>query len=248
MKKITTFWSWFSDNRHTIKNWIHETPQNQEKICYWIHKNLSYYCSEIDFIIVFPKKPSKQAEFIITSNGNQEYICQLIDLIDNAPVLKNWKFTAFIKPQKAMEKKTIHLDQACIIQNISLKSDDLKSLPLNQDATTPKQKMVINMKNNHVICYNESLNQAIFFILQDLMGKNIPFQQFNLVQLAKLPDIPEENLIHLCDLQLYIDSYPHITTNLSASEIETAYGNRVRSRMRNMLNLIAFDKTTKDKR
>ena len=40
----------------------------------------------------------------------------------------------------------------------------------------------------------------------------------------------------------------HITTNLSASEIETAYGNRVRSRLRSMINLIAFDKSIKDKR
>lgn len=40
----------------------------------------------------------------------------------------------------------------------------------------------------------------------------------------------------------------HITTNLSASEIETVYGNRVRSRLREMVNLIAFDKITKDKR
>jgi DNA replication protein DnaC len=40
----------------------------------------------------------------------------------------------------------------------------------------------------------------------------------------------------------------HITTNLSASEIETHYGNRVRSRLRQMINLIAYDKTTKDKR
>lgn len=40
----------------------------------------------------------------------------------------------------------------------------------------------------------------------------------------------------------------HITSNLSASEIESAYGNRVRSRLRNMLNLIAFDKNTPDKR
>jgi len=248
MKKINAFWSWFTDNRHTIKNWIHETPKNRENIIYYIHKNLSYYCSEIDFMIVFPKKQGKQAEFIITSNGNPDYIRQAIDLIDNAPVLKNWKFTAFIKPTKAIEKATSHLNQPCMIQNIIVKSDDLKFLPLNQDATTPKQEMVINMKNNHVLCYNESLNQAIFIILQDLLGKNIPFQQFNLVQLAKLPDIAEENLIHLCDLQLYIDSYTHITTNLSASEIETAYGNRIRSRMRNMLNLIAFDKNTIDKR
>lgn len=40
----------------------------------------------------------------------------------------------------------------------------------------------------------------------------------------------------------------HITTNLSASEIETHYGNRVRSRLREMVNLIAFEKTAQDKR
>lgn len=40
----------------------------------------------------------------------------------------------------------------------------------------------------------------------------------------------------------------HLTTNLSASEIETHYGLRVRSRLRQMVNLIAYDKNTKDKR
>lgn len=40
----------------------------------------------------------------------------------------------------------------------------------------------------------------------------------------------------------------HLTTNLSASEIETHYGIRVRSRLRELVNLIAFDKNTKDKR
>ncbi|MGC4041917.1 MAG: ATPase [Flavobacterium sp.] len=40
----------------------------------------------------------------------------------------------------------------------------------------------------------------------------------------------------------------HITTNLSASEIEQHYGIRVRSRLREMVNLIAFGKNTKDKR
>lgn len=40
----------------------------------------------------------------------------------------------------------------------------------------------------------------------------------------------------------------HITTNLSASEIETHYGNRVRSRMREQFNLIAYNNNSKDKR
>ncbi len=40
----------------------------------------------------------------------------------------------------------------------------------------------------------------------------------------------------------------HATTNLNAEELEERYGKRVRSRMRQMFNLIAFDKNTKDKR
>jgi DNA replication protein DnaC len=40
----------------------------------------------------------------------------------------------------------------------------------------------------------------------------------------------------------------HITTNLSATEIEERYGLRVRSRLREMLNLISFSADAKDKR
>jgi len=40
----------------------------------------------------------------------------------------------------------------------------------------------------------------------------------------------------------------HATTNLSASELESMYGNRVRSRMRELFNLFAFDSNSKDKR
>jgi hypothetical protein len=40
----------------------------------------------------------------------------------------------------------------------------------------------------------------------------------------------------------------HITTNLTAEELEARYGNRVRSRMREMFNLVSFGADSKDKR
>ncbi len=40
----------------------------------------------------------------------------------------------------------------------------------------------------------------------------------------------------------------HVTTNLNAEELEDRYGNRVRSRMRELFNLIAFNKEARDKR
>ena len=43
-------------------------------------------------------------------------------------------------------------------------------------------------------------------------------------------------------------SLTHATTNLNAQELEERYGNRVRSRMRQLFNLIAFDERSVDKR
>jgi len=61
-------------------------------------------------------------------------------------------------------------------------------------------------------------------------------------------NVMAEILLSRYDIFISKNILTHITSNLSASEIESAYGNRIRSRLRNMLNLIAFDKTTKDKR
>ncbi|CAM4330028.1 hypothetical protein [Gillisia limnaea] len=52
--------------------------------------------------------------------------------------------------------------------------------------------------------------------------------------------------------ELYLQSKykikTHATTNLNAEELEERYGNRVRSRMRELFNLIAFDEGDGDKR
>ncbi|WP_288955346.1 ATPase [uncultured Polaribacter sp.] len=51
-----------------------------------------------------------------------------------------------------------------------------------------------------------------------------------------------------CHPQQNLRVLTHLTTNLSASEIEQYYGNRIRSRLRESFNLIAFPNHTKDKR
>jgi energy-coupling factor transporter ATP-binding protein EcfA2 len=61
-------------------------------------------------------------------------------------------------------------------------------------------------------------------------------------------NVMAEILLSRYDLFISKRIQTHITTNLSASEIETQYGNRVRSRMRELFNLIAFNNSIKDKR
>lgn len=61
-------------------------------------------------------------------------------------------------------------------------------------------------------------------------------------------NVMAEILLSRYDLFIARKMITHITTNLTATDIETFYGNRVRSRMREMFNLIAFEPGIKDKR
>lgn len=57
-----------------------------------------------------------------------------------------------------------------------------------------------------------------------------------------------EILLSRYDLFNSFNMITHLTTNLNSQEIETMYGLRVRSRCREMFNMISFDKNAMDKR
>ncbi len=61
-------------------------------------------------------------------------------------------------------------------------------------------------------------------------------------------NVMAEILLSRYDLFIEKNMITHLTTNLIAPEIGQMYGNRVRSRMREMFNLISFDKESRDKR
>ena len=206
MKKINTFWNWFQDNNQTIKNLINETPKNQKHIAFWINKNLSYYSRELDFIIVFPKDIACKFEFIITANGNSDYFQQVIHLIDNAPRLRTWKFTAFIQPTSLINKVIEELENPYIIRENTLKTKNLNFIALDHDHETHKFEIQIYLKNYNLLCNTKTLSQVICIILQNQMTQESLSQNSSFVQLAQLPDI-EQNGIKLHELQYYLDSF-----------------------------------------
>jgi DNA replication protein DnaC len=61
-------------------------------------------------------------------------------------------------------------------------------------------------------------------------------------------NVMAEILLSRYDLFVSKHMLTHLTTNLNSSEIEEIYGIRVRSRLREQFNLIAFSESAKDKR
>lgn len=208
MKKTNNFWNWFLDNQLTIKNILKESPENQESICYWVKQNLNYYCYDIDFILVFPSNNNNnnKTEFIITSNGNPEFFKQVIDLVDNAPILKTWKFTAFITTNETIEKRLNRLDQHYIIHDIKMKEDLSEYIPINLESFSIKQTIHIHLKNYTIRCNNNTIRQSIYYILEEILVNTILYENISFVQLAQT-DEQEILIIHLYELQRYLDNY-----------------------------------------
>ncbi len=90
--------------------------------------------------------------------------------------------------------------------------------------------------------FNHLSLKPIFYYFDDLGTEN------NLKFYGNECNIMAEILLSRYDLFLSGKLIAHLTTNLSASEIEVAYGNRIHSRMREFSNLIAFNRESKDKR
>lgn len=84
--------------------------------------------------------------------------------------------------------------------------------------------------------------EPVVYCFDDLGAEN------NLKLFGNECNVMAEILLSRYDQFISRQLLTHVTTNLSASEIEAEYSKRVRSRMREMFNLVAFDDLSKDKR
>lgn len=157
-------------------------------------------------------------------------------------------------------------EATCFQYNINLNKGILLSGPVGCGKTSLMNLMKYLTATEHKFFVKPSHDISFEFIqdgyqiihkyskgkLYESEPKIICFDDFgtenNLKYFGNECNVMAEILLSRYDLYTSKKLQRHITTNLSASEIENIYGNRVRSRMREMFNLIAYDKTIKDKR
>lgn len=157
-------------------------------------------------------------------------------------------------------------EQACYQFNIDLEKGILLSGPIGCGKTSLMNLMKYLTATEHKF-YVKPCRDISFEFIQDgyqiihkySIGKLYQSEprtycfddlgtENNLKYFGNECNVMAEILLSRYDLFISKKLKTHITTNLSATEIETHYGNRVRSRLRELCNLIAFDNVAKDKR
>lgn len=157
-------------------------------------------------------------------------------------------------------------EQTCFQYNINLNKGILLSGPIGCGKTSIMNIMKYLTPTEHKFYVKPCRDISFEFIqdgyqiihkyskgkLYEYEPKTICFDDLgtenNLKYYGNECNVMAEILLSRYDVYIAKRIQTHITTNLSASEIETQYGNRVRSRMRELFNLIAYDNNSKDKR
>ena len=137
-------------------------------------------------------------------------------------------------------------EQACYQFNIDLEKGILLTGPIGCGKTSlmtlMKHLAPIGNKFHKYSIGKLYQSEPRTYCFDDLGTEN------NLKYFGNECNVMAEILLSRYDLFISKKLQTHITTNLSATEIEKHYGNRVRSRLRELCNLIAFDNVAKDKR
>lgn len=201
-KAINYFWTWFIDNHKQLQSLRTSKPKEQKHFTFWLNWHLHFYAPAIDYILIFQHHKEKKINLIITANGNPEYFEKVEEVVAAAPQLLDWKFTAFVQPQHAYEELENGLDKPYVLQDITLKTSELKFMPFKYD-DEKKIDLIVYLKNFTIYSQNKNLLQLVFIMIQDLLGEKSLYESINFVQLAQLDE--NGDAIHLYDLQFYID-------------------------------------------
>lgn len=204
MKTTTTFWSYFTTNQKTISNLQNEPDSTYKRINTQLDGKLKNYCHHLDYLLFFPKRKGEKPQIVITANGNPLYFSYVENLIKAAPKLKNWDVKAFLQPSTKIEKMKQGLDEPYIFCDLILKNSELKFAHLNPNDQNKKLDIVVYLKDYTIYCDYHILLEAAFMILYDLLGEKSMVEDLNFVQLWQMPE-EETNLVHLYELQAYID-------------------------------------------
>ena len=205
MKATTAFWNYFTINQKTIANLQNQPDKIYYRINFWLDRHIKNYCHHLDYILRHPKKRGQKGQVIITANGNPLYFNYVEAFVRAAPIIKDWEVKAYIQPSTEIEKMKQGLDEPYFFCDLIIKTSEIKFAPLKLNEKNQKLDIVIYLKDYKVYRGSNILLDALLIIMQDLLGEKSLYENLNFIELAQLPSEENIALLHLYDLQFYID-------------------------------------------
>jgi hypothetical protein len=199
MSKATEkFWNWFKENQlRFIKiNSADTSKDEKEKLLDDILDHLHRYCDKLFFEI--GGWPDQDQELIITADGDIDFFERVEELINDAPEIKGWSFTAFTQP--------IDLDFTSNFEDVELKPIEMWFLPLDSKSNPKSIGFRICLANYELVKDSEWLEAAVYRVLDNVLGEKSFALDVDYIEIKGMPPgKPEDQgLIELKDLASFV--------------------------------------------
>lgn len=157
---------------------------------------------------VIIKNGKTKSELIITAKGNPYLFKDVELLVHYAPTIKPWIITAFLQPVgdiDAFEKGT---DKPLEYFGISLNISQMYFIPLENSDNPNRLGLRIYLKNYIVHKDNPRLKEAVYTIIEHLVGEKAFANDINFIELVQLTtDTLKPQPIDLCYLNYYLREF-----------------------------------------
>ncbi|WP_067140251.1 hypothetical protein [Oceanivirga salmonicida] len=192
MNKIEIFWEWFIENEKKY----YENIENNE-IKQNLFKDLSKRLKKINegLFFEFSRIENNKIEFSISADGMKENFPVVIELVENAPKLENFKISAFRQRRKT---ENIKISYA----GIEMSYDDIYfRYAIDEDGLGLELNIRNFEKDNNAI-YN-----AVYVLLDHLLGEYDVAVNISWINWVKLDEKNIDNLIPSLELVRVVDYY-----------------------------------------
>ena len=201
MNYITNFWNHFKENNFVFLL-LNEIPKDElkvhfDKLIYLLHQ----YNKDLDLII---KNKNKEAELIITANGNPYLFKEVELLVHHSIAVERWKITAFLQPEKNTTKYQNGTDKPLEYYGINLKISEMYFIPIENQEKETDLGIKVFIKNYIIHKDNPRLREAIYVHIEHLIGEKSFANDIAFIEIGQL-DGNQEDMIELYNLKSYID-------------------------------------------
>jgi hypothetical protein len=195
MSKTAIFWEWFKEYNTALLNLNNINEDQKETLLDEVLEHLHAYCDKLYFEI--GDWPGEEQELIITAEGNREYFKQVEELVDSAPIIENWIFTAFLQPRE--------LDYTSNFEDVELKPLEIWFLPLDSKSNPKSIGLRICLPNYELVKESKWLKAAVYKIMDAVLGEKIFALDVDHIEINSLPEKPEDHgMIELKELPAFL--------------------------------------------